>query len=367
MGKKRFAAAMLSVILVAGCAGAEEVLWDETVAEETESVLGKRDEVGSGEGSELSWEELGFADGSSEWDGMGDGAEEALMATYDPFADDSGTADLFSIENAPVVSDGLLGDLAANSGTCGDTITWILDREGTLTISGTGKTEDYTMDEDAHASSAPWFHHADSIRAVVVEEGVTSIGFGAFYACRNLETVSFPGSLTEIGDGAFSNCISLDHVEIPDSVYLIGWGAFKGCSGLTAIHLPTELREISAGVLEDCVQLKSLTIPENVELIMWSSFSCCKSLTEITIPAKITEIMDNAFAECAGLTEVTIPSSVVKMGDGVFHDCTDLEKVYIPRETVDFGPYIFEDCDKVTVYGYGGSAIEKRTVYSSAL
>ena len=32
---------------------------------------------------------------------------------------------------------------AATSGTCGENLTWTLDSEGTLTISGTGKMEDY--------------------------------------------------------------------------------------------------------------------------------------------------------------------------------------------------------------------------------
>ena len=32
----------------------------------------------------------------------------------------------------------------ADSGTCGANLTWVLDSDGTLTISGTGPMEDYT-------------------------------------------------------------------------------------------------------------------------------------------------------------------------------------------------------------------------------
>jgi len=44
---------------------------------------------------------------------------------------------------------------------------------------------------------------------VVIPEGVTSIGYGAFYSCENLTTITIPDSVTSIGESAFSYCKNL--------------------------------------------------------------------------------------------------------------------------------------------------------------
>ena len=88
-----------------------------------------------------------------------------------------------------------IGASAETSGTCGDNLTWVLDDEGTLTISGTG-----------NMTSHPW--NAASVNAVVIEEGVTSIGSQAFNKCVSLSTITIPDSITSIGYDAFYDCSS---------------------------------------------------------------------------------------------------------------------------------------------------------------
>ena len=56
------------------------------------------------------------------------------------------------------------------SGACGENLTWTLDAAGTLTVSGTGAMKDYNY------KGAPWYQSRDSIKAVVIENGVTTIG-----------------------------------------------------------------------------------------------------------------------------------------------------------------------------------------------
>ena len=63
---------------------------------------------------------------------------------------------------------------AATSGTCGKNVTWTLDDNGILTISGTGEME-----------NAPWKSNCDSIKNVIIEKGVTSIGRCAFEKCSS--------------------------------------------------------------------------------------------------------------------------------------------------------------------------------------
>ncbi|MBP3789465.1 MAG: leucine-rich repeat protein, partial [Prevotella sp.] len=82
------------------------------------------------------------------------------------------------------------------SGSCGDNLTYRLDRYGTLTISGTG----------AMNNTRPWKDYSDVITRLIIEEGVTSIAELAFYNCKIVNYVSIPESMTSIGSYAFEDC-----------------------------------------------------------------------------------------------------------------------------------------------------------------
>ena len=73
----------------------------------------------------------------------------------------------------------------------------------------------------------------------IIPNSVTSIGDGAFYGCRSLQSVTIPNSVTSIGDWAFSSCKSLQSVNIPNSVTKIGNYAFNFC---TQLDEPSRLR-----------------------------------------------------------------------------------------------------------------------------
>ena len=108
-------------------------------------------------------------------------------------------------------------------GTCGDALKWEFDDEtGTMTISGTGKMNDFLEGE---LIKTPWGKLNDQIRAVKFEEGVTSIGEGAFNNCYSLTTVSIPTNVTSIGDYAFDGCTGLTSLEMQEGVTEMGWQA----------------------------------------------------------------------------------------------------------------------------------------------
>lgn len=96
-----------------------------------------------------------------------------------------------------------------------DEIQWNLDEDGTLTISGTGEMWD-----------APWKEQADDITHVIIEEGITLVGSGAFYGCTSLESVSLPDTLMQIYYETFKDCTNLEKITIPSSVEYIGKNAF---------------------------------------------------------------------------------------------------------------------------------------------
>lgn len=140
----------------------------------------------------------------------------------------------------------------ANSGNCGDNLTWTLDDKGTLTISGTGDMYNYDINYDS-----PWYFNKD-VKVIIIDNGVTSIGGVAFGYCENLTKVTIPDSVTNIGEGAFMDCTRLTSVIIP--------------SGVTAIN---------KGTFIDCSSLISITIPKSVIIIETSAFSHCSSLKDV--------------------------------------------------------------------------------------
>ncbi len=225
------------------------------------------------------------------------------------------------------------------SGTCGDNLTWVLDSDGTLTISGTGEMEDWSGD-----TSVPWYHYRTDITSVTIGNGVTSIGAYAFYRCTSLTNITIPDSVTSIGKGAFHECTSLTSVGIPDSVTSISNYTFYCCTSLTSITIPDSVISIGNSVLSYCTSLTSITIPDSVTSIGVCAFQNCTSLASISIPDGVTSIAAFAFFGCSGLTSITIPDSVISIGNQAFYGCTNLSNITIPNSVTSIDVSAFGNC-----------------------
>lgn len=93
------------------------------------------------------------------------------------------------------------------TGKCGNNVTYSFDTEtGVLTISGTGDMTDYWNIQSP-------FYYNNSLKSVIIESGITSIGDYLFYVCKNLTSVTIPNSVTKIGFSAFNSCESLTSVQ----------------------------------------------------------------------------------------------------------------------------------------------------------
>lgn len=137
------------------------------------------------------------------------------------------------------------------SGSCGEALTWSLNAAGDLTVSGTGDMTDFA------ATGAPWAEYRDQVKLVILGRGVTSIGSSAFQDCKNLETVSLPGSLTALGKAAFLRCGKLTNITLPASLKSVGEDCFTGCEKLVLLDLtgvPDEIMELRTS-LEGTVKL----------------------------------------------------------------------------------------------------------------
>ena len=88
------------------------------------------------------------------------------------------------------------------------------------------------------------FYYGDSLKRVVIPDGITSIGEYAFYSLPVLEDVRLPDTLKTIGYGSFQYCEALSRIVIPEGTESIGEDTFYECPSLVSVTLPSTLKEI---------------------------------------------------------------------------------------------------------------------------
>ena len=165
------------------------------------------------------------------------------------------------------------------------------------------------------------------IPSVLGGKPVVAIGNNAFQM-PNLEirtditAVILPEGLQSIGRSAFWGCAGIASIEIPDSVTEIGWAAFETCENLTSVTLPKNLTQISDSLFHNC------------------------PLTEIDLPQGITRIGDYAFRD-TGLTAIVIPEGTLSIGKCAFEGCSELSAVTIPASVTEVGECAFANCPKL--------------------
>ena len=219
------------------------------------------------------------------------------------------------------------------SGQCGDNAYWDLYSTGLLDIHGSGNMYDF-------GSYLPpgWAAFYEQIRTITIQNGITSIGNGAFGGYIGLESIMIPDSVTSIGSDAFAWCYGLTSIEIPNSVTSIGDLAFGGCAGLESINVDennTKYHSSGNCFIETAsktliVGCKNSVIPSDgsVTSIGSYAFLYCTGLTSIEIPDGVTSIGSNAFFGCNGLTSIEISNSVTSIGPVTFADCASLTDIY---------------------------------------
>ena len=282
------------------------------------------------------------------------------------------------------------------SGICGENVTWNLDDEGMLVIKGNGRMEDYSGYFE-EGEKAPWYTEKDSIKKVVIGDGITHIGEYAFQSCSMVIDIQISNSVEDIGKGAFYDCYrggdtDVPTLTIPGNVKTIGADAFMYCNELKTIIMEEGVKSIEIGAFYGCSSLENITFPSTIEFIGYDTFTgsvwlknqketkdyvivnniliatpfeeniiipdtvtsiqgygfvrntCVKN---ITIPQNVTYIGQYAFESCTGLDSIVLSENVTEIGESAFQGCSSLKEIYIPAKVECIGKQAFNQCDGV--------------------
>lgn len=156
------------------------------------------------------------------------------------------------------------------------------------------------------------YREREDITRLVIEEGVSEIGKGAFAGCKNLKEIVFPSNRILLRRECFSDCTALQKIYIPD-VANIDPFAFRNCTSLKSVSLPGTISNIFSGAFKNCYSLKNVMFREDhPSYFRWSSISSaafenCFSLESIRLP-RGCGVSTKAFCNCNNLKTVYMPT-----------------------------------------------------------
>lgn len=173
------------------------------------------------------------------------------------------------------------------------------------------------------------FYDVPNIESVVIS-GAVDVPRDMFGKCTELKKVTLKNGVRSIGEDAFRDCSSLESVIFENTVLeKISDGAFWGCSALGSIALPDSVTEIERNAFFE-TGLRNIQLPEKLTLIGGGAFCNCKNLKQVQLPPQLKELGEGAFFNCENLAQIQLPSQLNKLGGDAFRDCTSLDKIDIP-------------------------------------
>lgn len=173
------------------------------------------------------------------------------------------------------------------------------------------------------------FYDVPNIESVVIS-GAVDVPRDMFGKCTELKKVTLKNGVRSIGEDAFRDCSSLESVIFENTVLeKISDGAFWGCSALSSIALPDSVTEIERNAFFE-TGLRNIQLPEKLTLIGGGAFCNCKNLKQVQLPPQLKELGEDAFFNCENLAQIQLPSQLNKLGGDAFRDCTSLDKIDIP-------------------------------------
>lgn len=166
--------------------------------------------------------------------------------------------------------------------------------------------------------------YKNTLKKVILKDGVERIGKQAFAGCLGLEQMTIPASVKSIAEDAW-----IDHISRK-----------KWNGSFLSIDEGNPYYYFSGSCLIEKASKKLLSgfsdavIPQGVQTICEKSFYGVQGmLADCIIPNGVTVIEKSAFSLSDGIVNLTIPSSVLTMYNESFSTIKTLERVVILAET----------------------------------
>ena len=181
------------------------------------------------------------------------------------------------------------------------------------------------------------FKKNKTVLKVFMPDSVEKMENAVFNECENLMEIRFSHSLKEIPAHTCSGCLALEKVIIPEGVTNIGDGAFTSGDvpmSYSEIKFPKTLKSIEREAFSNNDSVTEINLPDWLESIGTYAFETNTSLVKVSFGDGITELSNGVFYRNYRLKEIILPYGLKSIGDSVFADDGRIEELYIP-ETVE--------------------------------
>ena len=234
------------------------------------------------------------------------------------------------------------------------------------------------------------------ITELVIPQGVTSIGYGAFEGCSGLTSVTIPDSVTSIGRYAFYVCSGLTSVTFEGNApFSVGSYAFSNIGSGCIVRVPqgstgwdldgegkwqgmtveyykskhTVTFDANGGTLvegsrkvDEGDAIGELPVPtrDGCEFLGWyveetridATYVVASDITAVAqwkkLPVFTIEDGVLTAVELNGATEFAVPDGVTAISSNVFMDCETLTSIAIPSSVANIGESAFAGCANLT-------------------
>lgn len=198
------------------------------------------------------------------------------------------------------------------------------------------------------------------------ESGLT-IGARAFLNCTSLTEIELPARTVSIGEQAFTyygvgdGSRVLAKVTLNEGLQTIGEGAFQFTDALKGINIPSTVTSIGDNAFYGSgIETLMFATGGTEDLTLGTYvFYMCNNIVNVVLPERLVNIPDSTFKFDKALKSVTIPTTVANIdsnnraiGRSAFEDCVSLSNVVFTSggsEPLSFGAAAFKGCDALTV------------------
>ena len=149
---------------------------------------------------------------------------------------------------------------------------------------------------------------------IVVENGVSKIGNGAFACMPKLKTAKIQGNL---GIAALWGCTNLEKVTYTNGKGTMGFACFGNCKKLRNMVIAEGVSSMNRSCFAGCTKLKTIELPTTLKVVGETSFHSCTSLRTVTVKGKVTKCKKDAFYKVKKC-KITLKTKAAKKSKKVF-------------------------------------------------